>query len=107
MDVGPLPRTTTEQKVHEVKVVLTFEVTGTEDEAWAIAEGLEAGARKKGYLAASSYVQMEEVDRAEVLGPEGNAPTSSAVTMERRPDGSIPMSVGPVTLGDDDGRSIN
>ncbi len=94
-------------RVRKLKVVLTFEITGTEEEAWEIAEGLEEASRKRGYLAANSWVESDPASRSDVLGPEGSDKSSSAMTLERRPDGSIPMSVGPISLGDDDGRSIN
>ncbi len=101
------------EKGAQVKVVLTFEITGTEDDAWAIAEALEEASRKRGYLASSSWVEMDEADRANVLGAEGGAEVkTSAESRERRPAGSQPMGIGGmdgemVTLGDDDGRSIN
>lgn len=95
-----------------MKVVLTFEIEGTEEEAWGIAEALEDAARNRGYLAANSWVEGAAKDRGSVFGMEGGPEVkTSAMTMERRPAGSQPMSIGSslaemATLGDDDGRSI-
>jgi len=92
-----------------VKVVLTFQVTGTEEEAWAIAEALEQKARDRGYMAANSWVELEPTDRADVLGPEDAAkpPLTSAALLTRREEGAEAASIGGISLGDDDGRSIN
>jgi len=92
-----------------VKVVLTFQVTGTEEEAWAIAEALEKKARDRGYMAANGWVELDPVERADVLGPEDAAkpPLTSAALLTRREEGDEVLSIEGITLGDDDGRSIN
>ncbi len=91
-----------------MKVVLTFQVTGSEEEAWAIAEALEIAARAKGYQAANSWVEADTASREGVLvGEESTPPKTSAALVTRQEEGAETLSIGGITLGDDDGRSVS
>jgi hypothetical protein len=65
------------------KIHLTFSAdVETEEEAWAIAEGLEAAATKRDYVGVNSWVEYE--GRENALGSEAAPPTTAAETMVRQ-----------------------
>lgn len=78
------------------KVVLEFTMQGSDEEAWAVAEGLERAAVQKGFFAVSGYV-VQERDRG--LVEDGKqVPMINAVTVE-------PQRGGQATAVSPDGRS--
>lgn len=91
------------------RVTLTFMVETTEDEAWDIAEKLEAAAIGRNYREVSGYVNELDARGRVLSGTEGSpgSPTS-AVTLQRRTGEAMGFGAGDgemITLGGERGES--
>lgn len=84
------------------RVRLTFVMdVEDEDEAWEVAEGLEAAAIKRDFREVNAWVEPNDA-RAEVLGTEDAPVASAAETIVRRD----PNEGGAMMFGGTDGQMI-
>lgn len=93
------------------RVTLTFVVDATEDEAWALAEGLASSAMKQNYREVNGFAQAVDARGNLLSGTvENPGQASNAMSTEIKTGGQA-MSFGTgdggdaITLGGEDGRS--